>query len=363
MPAIPRDRPADIRPGEELDVDRLSAYLREHVPGLDGEVTVAQFPRGFSNLTYLLRIGERDVVLRRPPHGAAIQSAHDMGREHTVLSRLHPVYDKVPEPIAYCDDPAVLGAPFYLMERIDGAILRAGLPPDATPGPRRMAAIASSFVETFASLHAVDIDAAGLADFGRPVGYVGRQIGGWTRRWQRARIDDVPDIERTASWLHDHAPDDGPAALIHNDFKYDNLLLDPVDGTRVVAVLDWEMATLGDPRMDLGTSLGYWIDPDDHPAMLAVALSPTVLPGNPTRSEVAQGYAAATGLDLGDLVFYYVYGLFKIAVIVQQIYARYRQGHTRDPRFARLDQAVLAFGLAAVQAIDRRRIDNLFGTS
>ena len=234
-----------------------------------------------------------------------------------------------------------------------------------------MRRIAEALVDGLAELHAVDIEAAGLAGFGRPEGYVERQVTGWSERWRRARIDDVPDVERAAAWLGEHLPRSadgaGPrspsAALIHNDYKYDNLVLDPADPGRVLAVLDWEMATLGHPLMDLGTSLAYWVDPDDEPALRALAFGPTLLPGNPRRAEVAERYARASGRAPGgveDLLFYYVFGLFKTAVIAQQIYYRYAQGLTRDERFARLPAGIAALGRTAARAIERGRIDRLW---
>ncbi len=353
------DRPTPPRAGEELDLEALARYLEETL-GSAERLAVAQFPKGFSNLTYAVRTADHDLVLRRPPLGANVESAHDMGREVRILSALSPIYPKAPAPIAYCDDPAVLGSPFYLMERRRGVILRAGMPLTEHPSPEVMEDVAHAWVATLAELHAIDPHTAGLDQLGRAEGYIGRQIEGWSNRWLDARLEEVAALDRAALWLRDHQPPDGRAALIHNDFKYDNVVLDPEDLGRVVAVLDWEMATLGDPLMDLGTALGYWVDPDDSPALRGLGLSPTTLAGNPGRAAIAELYARTSGREPGELVFYYVYGLFKIAVIVQQIYARYRQGVTRDPRFAGLDQAVTALGEAALQAIARRRIDRLF---
>jgi aminoglycoside phosphotransferase (APT) family kinase protein len=354
------DRPQAVREGEELDTARLAAFLVERLGELDGPLEVRQFPRGFSNLTYLLRAGSRELVLRRPPIGAAVKSGHDMGREHRILSRLSAVYGKAPAPLAFCDDPAVLGAPFYVMERVEGVILRPRMPAEMRPPPERMAAISGGFVETLAELHAVDFAAAGLGELGRPEGYVRRQVDGWAGRYEKARTDDVPEMTEVAAWLDARAPAESGAALIHNDFKYDNLVLDPDDGTRVIAVLDWEMATIGDPLMDLGTRLGYTVDHDDPPELRGLALSPTLLPGNPSRAELVARYEQASGRAVGEPVFYYVYGLFKIAVIVQQIYARYRAGHTRDPRFARLIDGVRACARVALAAATRGRLDRLF---
>ncbi len=354
------DQPSPVRGGEELDAERLGAYLRERIPGTEGDLVVEQFPRGFSNLTYLLRLGERELVLRRPPFGSRVKSAHDMGREHRILSHLSPVYPKAPQPLAYCEDDSVLGAPFYVMERVRGVILRPQMPAEMAPAPEKMAAIAESFVDTLVELHAVDYEAAGLGELGRPEGYVRRQVEGWTKRWQGAKTDEVPRIEHVARWLAENVPAAAGASLIHNDFKYDNVVLDADDWSQVRAVLDWEMATLGDPLTDLGTSLGYWVDPADPLEMKGLRLSPTTLAGNPTRSDVAQLYATKSGRDLGDVVFYYAYGLFKIAVIVQQIYYRFKKGLTQDPRFASLGVAVAGCGRVAERAIAKGRIDRLF---
>ncbi len=360
------DQPASVRPGEELELGRLGRYLVENLrqpngaPADETELQVLQFPSGFSNLTYLLRLGELELVLRRPPFGSKVKSAHDMGREYRILERLVRVYPKVPRPLLFCQEKSVLGAPFYVMERVRGPILRPTMTAADAPRPDRMAEIARAFLETLVELHAVDFEAAGLGDLGRPEGYVERQIEGWIGRYQKSRIEEVPEMDRVAGWLTARQPVESAAALIHNDFKYDNLVLDTENGARVAAVLDWEMATLGDPLMDLGTSLGYWLDPADPPELKALRLSPTTFKGNPSRAEIARGYAEATGRGDGELVFYYVYGLFKIAVIVQQIYYRYRKGLTADPRFARLDQGVLGCARTAVQAIAKGRIDRLF---
>jgi aminoglycoside phosphotransferase (APT) family kinase protein len=254
----------------------------------------------------------------------------------------------------------VLGAPFYLMERVRGVILRGQPPRDVRLDALTMRRLSESFVDELAAVHAVDVRAAGLADVGRPEGYVARQVAGWTRRWAAARTGNVPEIERLSAWLAEHQPAEpnpAPAALVHNDFKYDNLVLDPTDLARVVAVLDWEMATVGDPLMDLGTSLGYWVEAGDPPELRALGLGITALPGNPGRAELVARYAAATGRDVSDAVFYYVFGLFKLAVVAQQIYARWAKGLTRDPRFGMLDASVRALGATAVGALARGRLD------
>jgi aminoglycoside phosphotransferase (APT) family kinase protein len=375
--AVP-DRPRPVRPGEELPLERLAAWLRDHFPALPALpapaaaagsppplLSVEQFPGGHSNLTYLLRFDGRELVLRRPPLGASVKTAHDMGREHRILSRLHRHYPKAPRALAACDDPAVIGAPFFLMERVEGVILRRLPPGGAVPPPQRLRALSEAAVDALAELHAIDIAAAGLADLGRPAGYTARQVSGWTERWQRAVTDPVPEVDRAAVWLAEHLPRRSPAeeeaaaTLLHNDFKLDNLVL-TADLGAVVAVLDWEMATVGDPLMDLGTSLGYWLDPDDGESLRLLPVGLTALPGNLSRVQVVERYCRATGRDASEILFYYVFGLLKIAVIAQQIFYRYRRGLTRDERFASLVDGVRLLGRTTAQAIARQRIDNLW---
>ena len=352
MPAL--DQPSDVR--VPLDRDALAAWLRRTLR-LDGEMDVRQFPSGFSNLTYLVTVGDREVVLRRPPPGADVKGGHDMGREATVLGAVHG-HVPVPRPLGYEDSGDVLGAPFYVMERVEGVVLRTTT--DGPPDADVMAGVAGAFVQTLADLHAVDLEAVGLAQFGKPEGYVRRQVEGWERRYRRAQTDKVPELDRAFTWLGANQPGESAVALIHNDYKYDNLVLDPDDLTTVRAVLDWEMATVGDPLMDLGSTLGYWVEDGDSAALKALALSPTWWPGNPTRDELVALYARATGRDAGDAAVYYVYGLVKLAVIAQQIYARWAAGHATDPRFEHLIHTVRACGDAAVRAVERGRLSNLY---
>ena len=353
------DQPQAVRPGEELDAARLAAYLATAAPALSGPIRVEQFPQGYSNLTYLLRIGGREVVLRRPPFGVGKGSAHDMAREYRTLAGVSRVYPRVPRPLVYCADETVLGAPFYLMERVPGVILRARPPAGLALPPATMRRLAEATIDNLAAIHALDYEAAGLGAPGHPAGYAERQVQGWTARYARARTDDIPEIEQAAAWLAAHIPPEAPPALLHNDYKYDNLVLDPADLPRIRAVLGWEMATLGDPLMDLGTTLGYWVQAGDPPELQAMRFGPTTLPGNLTRAELVQRYAQAGGRDVGNIGFYYVYGLFKIAVIAQQIYARYRQGVTHDARFAGLLPAIQALGRAAVRAMTSGRLAGL----
>jgi aminoglycoside phosphotransferase (APT) family kinase protein len=348
------DTTAPVRPGEELPVAALEAYLAQHLPDAAGPLTVEQFPHGHSNLTYLLRRGDREFVLRRPPFGNQVKTAHDMGREYRVLSRLCAVYPPAPRPLVYCEDSGVIGAPFYVMERRRGVILRRADAPTIDPPTARR--LGTAMIDNLALLHGLDYKDAGLADVGKPEGYVTRQVTGWINRYSNARTDPLPELDRTAQWLTDHVPAESSAALVHGDYKYDNLVLDPADLTRVVAVLDWEMATVGDPLMDLGTTLGYWVEAGDSESVRANAVGPTALSGSLTRAELVARYAEKTGRDTSGVLFYYCFGLYKIAVILQQIYARYVRGHTRDERFARLNERVAALGRQAALAQQTGRV-------
>jgi aminoglycoside phosphotransferase (APT) family kinase protein len=260
----------------------------------------------------------------------------------------------------YCEDLAVIGAPFYLMERVEGVVLRGPRPKGVVLDEPTMRRISENTVDGLAELHAVDYAAAGLGDLGRPEGYVARQVKGWSERYVNSRTDDIAEMENVARWLADHQPArEAAATLIHNDFKYDNLVLDPADLTKIRAVLDWEMATVGDPLMDLGTTLGYWIDPDDSEPMRMLPFGPASLPGNLKRLDVVGRYAKSTGRDVGDVLFYYAYATFKVAVIAQQIYFRYKQGLTQDERFAAMIAGVRILASQAARAIELGRIDRL----
>jgi len=349
------DGAAPIRPGEQLPLASLEAYLRPRLPDASGPLTVEQFPHGHSNLTYLLRMGEAEFVLRRPPFGNQVKSAHDMGREFRVLSKLCAVFPAAPRPYFYCEDHSVLGAPFYVMERRRGIILRHAANSGLVIDPPNAQRLSTALVDTLALLHALDYKAAGLADLGKPDGYVTRQVTGWHGRYVNAQTDTLPDMDYVAHWLNDHKPAEGGVALVHNDYKYDNLLLAPEDLTRIVAVLDWEMATIGDPLMDLGTTLAYWVEQGDPESMHTYATGPTALPGSLTRQDLVARYAAQTGRDVSGMLFYYCFGVYKVAVIIQQIYARYVRGHTRDERFARLNERVAVLGRAAREAVESGR--------
>ncbi len=354
------DDTRDVREGEELDVDAVRRFLAPYVGSELSTLEVRQFPGGHSNLTYLLRAGEHEWVLRRPPFGANIESGHDMGREFRVLSGLERVGARAPKPVAQCDDDSVLGAPFYVMERVRGVIVRnAKAPPGHHFDRDTMRMLSCACLDNLVDIHSTDLEVAGFTDLGRPDGYVARQVEGWTRRYEKAKTDEVGDMESVSAWLLDNMPPSQAGALIHNDYKYDNLVLDPGDLGNIVAVLDWEMATVGDPLMDLGTTLGYWAEANDPDAMKQSPFPPTYLPGNLTRMEVVERYEKATGRTVDHVVFYYAYALFKIAVIAQQIYKRFKEGHTKDPRFGMLIFAVVILSETAAKAIERQRIHEL----
>jgi aminoglycoside phosphotransferase (APT) family kinase protein len=346
---VNEDGARQVRAGEELDTAALARWLDAT------EVQVEQFPGGHSNLTYLVRVDGTEYVLRRPPFGTKVKTAHDMGREFRVLSALAPVYPKAPTPFRYCDDEAVLGAKFYLMERRRGVILRKDLGAGEQLPPPTAHRLCELLVDALVELHAIDYAAAGLNELGKPAGYVERQVRGWTERYTGSQTDDIAAVTEVAAWLAAHLPPDAHPALIHNDFKFDNLLLTP-ELDRITGVLDWEMTTLGDARMDLGTSLSYWVQADDPPPMHLMRFGLTMLPGMMTRREVWARYADRSGRDLGDPVFYYAYGLFKTAVVGQQIYYRFAKGLTQDPRFAVFIHGVRALSEQARSAIERGTI-------
>src|SRR5580765_936390 len=350
-----QDSSKPIRSGEELDLARLEPYLLSHFPDLDGALVVTQFPSGHSNLTYSVSLGGKEMVLRRPPFGSKVKSAHDMGREYNVLSKLHPAYP-TPQPLLYCTDDSLLGAPFYVMERVRGVILRRNLPQGLELPPDTARKLSESFIDNLAALHGLNYAVLGLAELGKPQGYLERQVRGWMDRYQGSKTHELPEVEPLSAWLRDNMPARSDATLVHNDYKFDNMVLDPADITRIKAVLDWEMCTLGDPLTDLGTALAYWIDPDDPPEMQMVRWGPTIVPGMLRRAELAARYAEKTGRDLSNIVFYYVFAMFKVAVIIQQIYYRYFHGLTKDERFASLGEVARTLMRVGLSASGRTRL-------
>jgi len=328
------DDATTIRKGEELNKARVEEFLKDSIPGLKGSLEINQFPKGHSNLTYLLSVGDREFVLRRPPFGKKAKSAHDMSREYRILKALRPVYPYCPEPFIYSEDETIMGCPFYIMQRIRGVILRRDFPATLILTPSRVKDLYQRVLKIQYELHTIDYKKIGLDNLGKPDGYVKRQVTGWCERYRAARTPDAPDAEKVMAWLTEHMPDDTKKpGIIHNDFKLDNIVLDESDPLNIVGVLDWEMATIGDPLMDLGSSLAYWIQNDDHPDMQAIRMMPTNAEGAPTREELVKLYSELSGLEIGNFDFYYCFGLFRLAAIAQQIYYRYYHGQTKDERF------------------------------
>lgn len=344
------DIPAPVRSGEELDLGKLEAFLRSRFPSEAQGIALQQFPSGHSNLTYSVMLGAREVVLRRPPFGTKVKSAHDMGREFRVLSKLHNAYPLAPAVLLYCDDESVIGAPFYLMERMRGVILRRDPPPGFPFSAVTAHQLSEAFVDNLARLHALDYTAIGLADIGKPEGYLQRQVSGWIERYAGSKTHDFPEVEPVATWMRQHMPPAAAATLLHNDYKYDNTVLNPEKPTEIIGVLDWEMSTIGDPLTDLGTALAYWIDPNDPEELQQLRWGPTTQDGSLSRAGLVARYAKTTGRDVSHMPFYLAFARFKVAVIVQQIYYRYHHGLTRDERFAQMPEVVKALLRVSLEA-------------
>ncbi len=354
---------APIRQGEQLDWQGLETYLRTHLPGklesaasaLGEAFKVEQFPGGHSNLTYCVEFGAREFVMRRPPFGPVAPTAHDMPREFRLLAAIHPVFSLAPKPYLLCEDTSVIGAPFYLMERRRGLVVRYKVPEEIGDDLALRRRVSESLIDTLAALHAVDIEKHGLTNIGKPVGFVRRQVEGWAGRWERSKTSELAEMTALAAWLSAHLPMEPVRhTLVHNDFKLDNIMLDPQDPARIVAVLDWEMCTVGDPLVDLGLLLCYWPQPGDSP-ILTGSLSPvTMQPGWYTRDEIIARYAAQSGRELAGIDYYYILAMFKLAVVLQQIFYRYHVGQTQDERFKDFDQRVAALAKTAYDLMQQQ---------
>lgn len=346
------DHSITVRTGEELDVSALDRYLRDRLTessAFDPAATlvIEQFPGGHSNLTYLIRYGAQEFVLRRPPLGPVAPTAHDMPREYKLLSVIEPRFSLAPKPILLCEDPSIIGVPFFLMERRRGSILRSSLPQEIAESSALRGRLSAAVVDTLIALHAVDIYASGIVNIGKPEGFVARQVRGWAERWLRAKTGEVQEMDDVINWLTQRIPTDAApsarfATIVHNDFKLDNLMFAEQEPTRIVALLDWEMCTVGDPLVDLGLFLSYWTmgtgvsGKDQNSSLRAV----TNGPGWMTRQEIVERYEMKTGRDLSRIIFYETFARFKVAVVIQQIYFRYARGQTHDERFRNLDRLV-----------------------
>lgn len=348
------DGTAAIRKGEELDVANLEPFLRDHLNLPDGDFLVEQFPGGHSNLTYLIKIGDSEMVLRRPPFGSKVKAAHDMSREYRVLHALHPVYAPAPKPLVFSDDQSILGADFYAMERIHGIILRKDQPADfqATPAQVREAGV--NMAKNLAALHAVDWKAVGLDALQKKEGsFMPRQVEGWAKRYEGSRTHDVPEVDSVLKWCLERIPEDVGAVVIHNDYKFDNMIMDPNDFTKIIGVLDWEMSTIGDPLFDLGCALSYWTNPDEPQGLSTTNCFLQSLPGSITRDEFAGIYGEETGRDVSNMNYYFVFSIIKLAVVLQQIFYRYHHGMTKDERFAGMGEAVKLLAMRAAHYVEK----------
>lgn len=355
--AAPLDEAGSVRDENAFEVARILPFLHGQIADLaHGPVELKQFQGGASNLTYWLKIGERELILRRPPAGTKAKSAHDMGREFRVMQRLHPHFP-CPQPLAYCEDESLIGSTFYVMEKLKGVILRRDLPKTLSYTPEQARRLCLNLIDTQIKLHLLDYEAAGLSDLGKPAGYVGRQVSGWCERFEKAWTDDVPKCESLMAWLKAKQPADSPrSAIIHNDYRFDNVVLSPSDGLSVIGVLDWEMATLGDPLMDLGSSLAYWVQADDPQPMQLVRMQPSHLPGMLTREEIIRYYGEKTGIAITSADWYHVFGLFRLGVIAQQIYYRYKLGQSKNSRFASFGLFVSVLAGVADRVIEQSKL-------
>jgi len=351
------DQTSQIREGEELPNDVIDRYLKASIPELEGTPTISQFPGGASNLTYLLKYSNRELVLRRPPFGHKAKSAHDMGREYRILNQLNAGFPYCPKAYVYCTDEALIGAEFYVMERVKGIILREDMPVELGFTPEQTTTLCKNFIDKFVELHNVDYKACGLGDLGRPEGYVRRQIDGWIDRYERAITSDAPKWEPVKAWLRDKMPADHPKpGIIHNDYRFDNVILSPTNPMQIIGVLDWEMTTIGDPLMDLGNTLAYWIEADDPSPVQLMRKQPSNAPGMLTRRQFVDYYAERAGIQIDNFDYYYTYGLFRLAAIVQQIYYRYFHGQTRDRRFAKFVQMNALLEHMSLQVINKSKL-------
>jgi aminoglycoside phosphotransferase (APT) family kinase protein len=351
------DQSTRIRDGEELDTGIIDAYLKAHIPGLSGTPQISQFPGGASNLTYLLQYPEHELVLRRPPFGHKAKSAHDMGREYRILNQLNAGFPYCPKAYVHCTDESVIGSEFYVMQRVNGIILRADLPSELNFDAKQTQQLCKSFIDKLVELHQVDYNACGLGDLGKPQGYVQRQISGWSDRYEKALTPDAPLWTEVKAWLNAKMPADHPrSSIVHNDYRFDNVILDPNNPQQIIGVLDWELTTLGDPLMDLGNSLAYWIEAKDPAPVQLMRRQPSNAPGMLTRQEFADYYAERAGIKIDCIDYYYTYGLFRLAGIVQQIYYRFFHGQTQDKRFAQFVQMNKLLEQMSLQVIKQSRL-------
>ncbi len=342
MASLPPSDPAliEVRHDEQLDLTHLEPWLRTHLPHTEGPLSVRQFGGGRANLTYLIRFGAHEYVLRRPPLGPIAPTSHDMQREHRVLKQLGTAFPLAPTSFALCGDPAVLGVDFHVMERRHGIVIRGELPTIVQQDPAIARRLGEMIIDALADLHRVSPETVGLGTLGHPDGFVTRQLSGWTKRWHAAKDRDLVSVDRVGAWLHAHLPATHATTLLHNDYKLDNILVEVDDPATAVAVLDWDMCTRGDPLMDLGYLLNTWVEAADDPTWSGLAGMSSHAPGFPTRQAAVERYARRTGFDVSQAQWYHIFGIFKLIVILQQIYIRFLRNQTQDRRFMTLGRQV-----------------------
>jgi len=342
------------QPPAGIHLDNVSRFFHAHVHGGQCPLTFELISGGRSNLTYLVRGGGQEWVLRRPPLGHVLPTAHDMAREYRVLSALANTDVPAPRPIALCEDPSVNDMPFYVMQYCPGVVLAQDIPPGYAPTPEDRRRISEALVDTLVRLHAVDYHAVGLDGFGKPEGYLERQVRRWSEQWQRSQTSELPEIDELIRRLRAALPQSPAPTIVHGDYRLGNMALDPADPGRVAAIFDWEMATLGDPLADLGYTLIYWTDATDPPASggVGTAGSFTVAPGFFTRAQIIAEYARRSGRDVEAVDFYQVLALYKLAVISEGIYARYLQGKTLGEGFEGMSRSADALARRALSIAD-----------
>jgi aminoglycoside phosphotransferase (APT) family kinase protein len=352
------DNPTLIRKGEELDLNLLNNFLSSQSIDIEPIISVAQFPSGYSNLTYFLQSAHEEYVLRRPPFGAKnIKGGHDMAREFRILSALEKSgFRQIPQPLVFSDDETIMGCPFYIMKRVKGIILRANHAQKLieSVSENEIQKLSEALCDNLVALHDIDIEATQLINIGKPEGYIKRQVEGWFQRYLAAQTDDLTDMENLAKWLIINLPKENKPTLIHNDYKYDNVVLNPTNLSEIIAILDWEMTTVGDPLMDVGTCLSYWAEAGD--GAFEKSFNLTWVAGNLTRQAFANRYAEKSGRDLSNILYYYVFGLFKNSVVIQQIYSRYKKGLTQDERFANLIFGVKSLSKKGIISIEKNKM-------
>jgi aminoglycoside phosphotransferase (APT) family kinase protein len=354
MEAPPETAP--VRPGEELDWTALEDHLRSNLPELAGDFSALQFPNGAANLTYLLRFGDTELVLRRPPFGVVAPGAHDMRREHRVLSKLWRIFDRAPRAFLFCDDHDVIGADFVVMERRTGEVIRDGVTPAMAGHTDVARRVSFALVDAMADLHLLDPAAADLSTLGRPDGFVERQVTGWQTRWELVRPDDgPPEMDTVPARLLAMMPAPTRVSFVHNDLKLDNCQFDPTDPDRVQSIFDWDMTTLGEPLIDLGTLLNYWPDPSDPPHAGRVSHQGLLQMGLPTRAEITARYADRTGLDTSTAQWYEAFAQWKTGVVIQQLHRRWERGESTDPRMETIANRLPLLATTASRLLDQLR--------